>query len=98
MPEAFRIKGFVTIDVPGATSRWTVHRVGRHVRVTPGAPSRRAGTELVLIGPELGGSAYDELAAMVATPDERPDLEDLWGLERLVPAELRADHLPSAAG
>lgn len=101
VPEAFRIKGFVTIDVPGATSRWTVHRVGRHVRVTPGAPGgagRRAGTELVLIGPELGGSAYDELAAIVAAPDEQPDLEDLWGLERLVPAELRADHLPSAAG
>lgn len=89
LPEAFRIKGFVTIDVPGATSRWTVHRVGRHVRVTPGAPSRSRGSELVLIGPDLDGAAYDALAGVVQQPGEEPDLDDLMGLERFVPADLR---------
>ncbi|MDT9592684.1 GTP-binding protein [Nocardioides zeae] len=90
VPEAFRVKGFLTIAVDGYPTRWTVHRVGRHVRLTPGVPAgARRGTELVLIGPELGGSAYDELSGVVLAPGEVAGPDDLWGLERLVPPHLR---------
>ncbi|MFW6775250.1 CobW family GTP-binding protein [Nocardioides sp. CPCC 205120] len=89
VPEAFRVKGFVTIDVPGVPARWTVHRVGRHVRITPGVPSGVRGCSLVLIGPELGGSAYDALGEVVQRPDEEVDRDAFWGFERFVPVQLR---------
>lgn len=89
VPAAFRIKGFVEIGIAGLPRRWTVHRVGRHVRVTPGAPGRRRGSQLVLLGPDLDGSAYDALLDAVAVPGEQPDVYDLAVLERFVPKRQR---------
>lgn len=98
LPEAFRIKGFLRLAVPGYPARWTVQRVGRHVRLTPGVPAdlgRRS--ELVLIGPDLGPDAYDALDAVVQRDHEAPRADDLWGFERLVPTSLRPP-LPGDAG
>lgn len=100
LPSAFRVKGFVTIDVPGTPARWTVHRVGRHVRLVPGVPAgavRGTASSLVLIGPELDGSAYDVLAAVVQKPGEQADLDDLTAFERYVPGRLRTPR-PEVAG
>lgn len=89
VPEAFRITGLVEIAIAGLPRRWTVHRVGRHVRITPGAPGRRRGSRLVLRGPALDGAAYDALRELVPRPEDEPDLHDLAALERFVPARHR---------
>lgn len=89
VPEAFRIKGFVEIGIAGLPRRWTVHRVGQQVRITPGAPGRRRGSQLVLLGPGLDGSAYDELGALAVEAGEEPDVYDLAVLEQFVPRRHR---------
>jgi G3E family GTPase len=91
LPEAYRLKGVVRLDVPWGARWWTVHRVGGLPRVTP-APRPAPTSRLVALGPTL-----DERAAEVALthvgrdPQEEVAPDDHAALMRWVPDDLRPE-------
>lgn len=91
LPEAYRLKGVVRLDVPWGARWWVVHRVGGLPRVTPAA--RPAPTSrLVALGPSLDeASALAALTDVGRDPHEEVTPDDHAPLMRWVPDPLRPE-------
>lgn len=88
LPQAYRLKGVVRLDVRGVPSRWVIQRVGRHATV--GLAGRGTDEAVVAIGPAL--ERDDVVAALDATcqhPGDDVTLDDLPALLTMAPQHLR---------
>lgn len=91
LPDAYRLKGVVHLDVPWGADWWAVHRVGGLPRITP-APRPAPTSRIVAIGTSLDvRAAHAALAHVGRDPHEEVAPDDHAAFMRWVPDPLRPE-------